>query len=473
MKKVISNYLYQVAYQLLAIMLPIITIPIVSRALGVYGIGLYNFVSSVVSYFVLVAGLGLANYGVREISIVRENRKKLSEKFWELQLFNFIFSFIALAIYIIVAFISKNSVFYYIQLTVVLAAIFDITWFFSGIEDFKKITVRNFCIKIITFCLIVLLIRDEADLIKYFIIQGIGTLVGSLSLWINLKKYIDVEKVTFKNIFHHFFPALSYFIAKIAISLYQNLTKTILGIIVGIGAVGLYSNAISLITMSGAIINAMNTIMIPRMSNIANKKGQEGIIPILEKTIHLQIYFTVGMSFGIMGISKTLIPWFFGENFSELQIILPLISPVLIVQSLQMSIATQYLIPMGFIKEYNISVIYGAVVSVIGTYILSNFIGVYGAVFSITLGYVVICVLRGKSLMDKSTFKFNWKVIFNFLISGITMTIILYILGNMLDNNIISTLIQVIIGIFVYIVISTLLGSNPLLKLFKEMKKEN
>lgn len=468
MKKVISNFVYQASYQILLIFLPIITIPIVSSALGKNGIGTYNFITSIVNYFVLLAGLGLANYGVREIAIVRNDRKKLSEKFWQLQLFNLFFSFSSFLLFLCFAITRNESRLYLVQSMIVLAAVFDISWFYSGIENFKKITIRNFFIKIITFLLLVLFIKNENDLVKYFIIQSSGTLLGSLSLWINLKEYIGFEKVRLKDIFAHFLPALSFFTAKIAISLYQNLTKTILGLVVGMGAVGLYSNSMSLITMTGSIMNAMNTVMIPRMSNLVSNKGEESLIPILKKVIHLQIFITIAMSFGIAGISGTLVPWFFGNDFSDLIFLLPLISPVLIFQSLQMSIATQYLIPLGRMKDYNLSVIMGAIISVVLTASLSPILGVSGAIIGIGTGYVIITILRSYRLIKDSTFRYNFGEILRYLVSAIIMSVIIYSVGMNFEPNVVITTFQIILGGAIYMLISFVLKANPLIKLLKK-----
>ena len=108
--KILSNYVWQTSYNLLVIILPIITVPIVSRALGPSGIGLYNYVNSIVSYFTLVAGLGLATYGVREIALVKEYKGKLLKKFWELAFLNLIFSFLSLLVYVIIAIISSKRI---------------------------------------------------------------------------------------------------------------------------------------------------------------------------------------------------------------------------------------------------------------------------------------------------------------------------------------------------------------------------
>lgn len=467
MKKVLSNFIYQASYQVLLIFLPIVTIPIVSSALGKNGIGTYNFVTSIVNYFVLVAGLGLANYGVREIAIVRGNRRKLSKKFWELQFFNLFFSSSSFLLFLIFAVTRNDAQLYLIQSMIVLAAVFDISWFYSGIENFKKITIRNFFIKIATFILIVIFIKNENDLTKYFIIQSGGTLLGALSLWVNLKEYITFEKVSMRDIFAHFLPALSFFTAKIAISLYQNLTKTILGIAVGMGAVGLYSNSMSLITMTGSIMNAMNTVMIPKMSNLVSDKGEEGLIPILQKVIHLQLYITIAMSFGIAGISGTLVPWFFGNDFFELTILLPLISPVLIFQSLQMSIATQYLIPLGRMKDYNISVIIGAITSIVLTWILAPYIEVTGAIIGIGTGYVVITLLRSYRLIKDSDFRYNFSEIMRYIISAVIMSITIYSVGMFFNPSMFVTIFQIILGTVIYFSISFMFKANPLIKILK------
>ncbi|OUZ23688.1 hypothetical protein A5867_001373, partial [Enterococcus sp. 6D12_DIV0197] len=134
-KKLIVNFFYQASYQVLLIILPIITIPVVSNALGPAGIGKYNYVNSITSYFVLVAGLGIANYGVREISIVRQNKLRMSQKFWELAFFNLIFSSLTLITYLIFAVFLSDDIFFIVNGITIFSCIFDITWFFSGIED--------------------------------------------------------------------------------------------------------------------------------------------------------------------------------------------------------------------------------------------------------------------------------------------------------------------------------------------------
>lgn len=462
MKKLIENFFYQASYQVLLIILPIITIPIVSRALGPSGIGEFNYVNSIVNYFILVAGLGIANYGTREIAVVRNNRNKLSITFSEIVLLNLLASGITLMVYMIFAFFSSSSLFFITQGITIFSCIFDITWFYNGIEDFKKITIRNFLIKVLSFICILLFVKKSDDLVIYFLVTAGSALLSQLCLWINIKKYVSFSKVSLGAVTAHLKPATEFFVAKIAMTLYQNTSKTILGLMTTMTIVGYYSNAMTLVVMAGSIVNAMNTILIPRMSNLFSEDREDKMIELMEKVIHLQLYFTIAITFGIIAINEKMIPWFYGSEFSSLKTIVPLLAPVVIFQSLQMAIAAQYLIPKKQMRDYNISVLIGAIVTTALNVILIPFFGVYGAVAGIFFGYLTICVLRSHTLIKDTAFRFNFVQILKFIISGVGMLDICIFLTKGMAANIITTVVQIGIGVISYVVISTILGASPI-----------
>ena len=77
--KVLKNYAYNLSYQLLVIVLPIITTPYVTRIFSSKDLGTYGYFNSIVTYFILLATLGVANYGTKEIS---GHRKDIRKNFW-------------------------------------------------------------------------------------------------------------------------------------------------------------------------------------------------------------------------------------------------------------------------------------------------------------------------------------------------------------------------------------------------------
>lgn len=469
-KKIFNNFLYQAGYQLLLILMPIITIPVVSRALGPKGIGTYQYVYSIVNYFILIAGLGLQNYGVREIAIVRKDRKELSEKFCEIATFNAVFSIAILIIYLFIINFFNNTYFFFIESASVLSVLFDISWFFGGLEDFRKITVRNFIIKIASFILILLFVKDKSDLGIYFYIMSFSTLIGQMSLWISLKNYIDLKKIKLKKSFIHLKPALTFFVARVAFQFYYNVSLTLLGILSSIKEVGYFSNGVLLVSVAGSIVNALNTVMIPRMSNMYGENNEEGMIAILEKNIHLQIYFTIAIAFGIITINNQMITWFYGPKFSPLKEIIPLIAPILIFQTLQTSIASQYLIPKKDMSAYNQTVLIGAVLCTILNLCLIPLIGVYGAIVGYGFGYIVLFILRAKVLINSTSFKFDWRLIIGSTLAGTIMLLLTKLLTNKMSSNILTTILQCLIGAIIFLTVSSLIKINPLLN-FNFFKK--
>ncbi|WP_161900985.1 oligosaccharide flippase family protein, partial [Candidatus Enterococcus willemsii] len=163
MKNTINNFIYQSIFQITKIVLPIITIPLVSDALGPHGIGMYNYTNSIAQYFVLFAGLGIGVYGNREIAVNRDNKITLSRTFWELFTMSFYISMVSVIIYFIVVTFSANRAYFYLQSLIIIAAVFDISWFFMGIEDFKKTSLSSLFSQVISFFLIVFFIKDGDD----------------------------------------------------------------------------------------------------------------------------------------------------------------------------------------------------------------------------------------------------------------------------------------------------------------------
>lgn len=466
--KILKNFFYQASYQVLLIALPIVTIPIVSKALGPDGLGIWNYINSIVNYFILVGGLGLANYGVREIALVKKSRRKLSQKFWELEFFNAFFSLFALIVYILFSLLTDYPSLFLIQGLAVLSVLLDISWMFSGLEDFKTITVSNFMVKILSFIFIVVFINESTDLFKYFFIQSLSILLSQIIPWFFLKNKISFILPSLKDIWKHFRPALSFFIAKVSMTIYTNLNKTILGLMTTMTVVGFYSNAIQLITVGGSIIGALNTVMIPRMTDLFGERDEKAMINLLNKTMNIILFFTIAMSFGIIATNEKLIPWFFGTAFLPIKNYVPLLAPVLVFQSIQTAIAGQYLIPKGEMKSYNISVVVSALLSVIFNLVFIPRFEIYGAILGTIVAQGSLCLIRSFILMRQTSFRFDFITIGKYLFSGLAMVVIIKVFTNRLPSNILTTCFQVAIGAVVYFSLTSVFRANPISGFVKE-----
>ncbi len=290
MKKTINNFMYQSIFQLVKIILPLITIPIVSNALGPDGIGTYNYTNSIAQYFVLIAGLGVGVYGNREIAIVRENKEKLSQRFWELFCMSFIISLFSLVAYLLIVSFSEDRIYFYLQSLIVVAAVFDISWFFMGIEDFKKISLSSLFSQIITFLGIVIFVKEANDLWIYILLQSMSILIAQVITWIFIFDKINIKKIALQDIFKHLYPSLQYFIPKIAIILYTNMNKTLLGWLDSKNSVGYYANTLIINGVLVTLVTTLDLVLLPKFSNLVSKGKNEDIVKAMKKTINIQLF---------------------------------------------------------------------------------------------------------------------------------------------------------------------------------------
>ena len=100
-KSIARNYLYNLSYQILTLLLPLVTASYLARALGATANGIYGYTYTIVNYFVIFGSLGISLYGQREIAYVQNNKQKRKQVFIELVLFRFITLFISTLIYYI------------------------------------------------------------------------------------------------------------------------------------------------------------------------------------------------------------------------------------------------------------------------------------------------------------------------------------------------------------------------------------
>lgn len=225
--KVLRNYLYNAGYQVLAIIVPLITSPYISRVLHASGVGDNAYTNSIIQYFVMFAALGVGYYGNREIAYVREDRQKMSATFWEIQILKTLTTLVAyLAFVIFLQIYTEYTWYLWIQSINVLAVAFDISWLFMGIEDFKRTVIRNTIVKLASMIMIFTLVRDANDVALYIFIIGASTFFGNLILWPYLKKILVPVKLKELHPLKHFNPTVSLFIPQVATSVYLQLNKT-------------------------------------------------------------------------------------------------------------------------------------------------------------------------------------------------------------------------------------------------------
>ncbi len=453
-------------------MMPIITVPIVSKALGPSGLGIFNYTNSIAQYFVLVASLGITMYGNREIALAYNRKENISKVFWEICLLKAILTTITLLVYFLVISFLGNSSYFYIQSLTILAVMFDISWFFMGIEDFRKTSMINLAIQFITFIFIICFIKDSSDTTLYVLLQSLGAFFSQLFTWLFIRKHINFRKVLLVDSFRHIHGSFEFFIPQVAILLYTNLNKTLLGIFIGSTAVGYYTNSLTINTVFITIITTVDMVLLPHMSGLYAKGNVKKMVNIIDKTLHLQLYFSVPAMFGMLIVYDKLVPWFFGKEFLFINKVIPLFSILIVVIPLGMSISRQYLIPIGKVKTYNKSVLIGAVINILCNIILLPLIGFFGVIFSNILAEIFVTMVRTKSFLKQTTFRFKKRKIWIIFSSAIIMWLVTRMVTKDMSPTFVTNLIQVSLAVPIYFGLTTLSGYNPILNSWKELKEK-
>lgn len=453
MNKVVKNYLYNFSYQILVLIVPLITTPYVSRVLGAKGVGTFSYSNSIVQYFILFGCIGLNLYGEREIAYVQHEKEKRNKVFWELVFLRIITVSISLTIFnFTLASHGKYASVFLIMCLDILASMVDISWFFQGIEDFKKIVIRNFIIKIVGVVLIFLFVKSSDDLLLYVICHSATLFLGNLSMWAYIPKLVGKVKISELEIKKHMKPTIVLFLPQIATSVYTVLDKTMIGLLTGVEEeVAYYEQGQKIVKIVMTLVTSLGTVMMPRVANLFKQNEIEKVKSYLSKSFRFVFFLSFPMMFGLMAVSCNIVPWFFGSGYEKVIPNMMVIAPIIVIIALSNIMGTQYLLPTGRQKEFTISVVTGCVVNFsLNILLIPRFL---------SIGAAVATVIAETSVTGVQVFftrkDFNFADIIgknkHYVFSSLMMFIPTYLLARYLSPSIINTFICVVVDGVVYL----------------------
>lgn len=457
---------------MLTMITPFITAPYVSRVLGADGVGIYSYTQSYMTYFTMFAALGTASYGMREIARCRDDKKAYSKKFWEIELLTVITTMICLAAWICVIMISTSYRVYFTALIpLLLAVMFDISWFYTGHERIGYTVFWNAICKIIGVILIFVLVKNRDDLLKYILLNAGMTLIGNMSMWVFLPKMLVRIELKDIKLREHFKETLIYFVPTIATSIYTVLDKTLIGCITkNQYANGYYEQATKIVNMAKtAVFVAVNSVMGARISYLFVENKIEEIKDKIYKSMDFILLLGVGAMFGIIGIAHTFVPLFFGDGYEPVVYLLYWMSPLIVIIGVSNCLGSQYYTPAGLRKQSAGYIIIGACVNLIMNLIMIPRLGATGATIGSIIAETVITVLYLKNCNGYMTLYRLYRCFYKKIIAGITMAIIIHRIGTYgISIGIVG--IQLLVGVIVYFLILFLLKDtmlDDLMRLFK------
>lgn len=375
--KVIKNYLYNLSYQILTIILPIITVPYVTRIFTSEDLGNYGFYNSIVSYFSLFAMLGIGIYGTKQIAAARD----VSSTFWNIYAIQLTSSILALFVYVMTLLsIPKMSGIVPITLGIVLLTkMIDISWLFTGKEDFKKITLRNTMVKVAGVISIFTFIKSSEDLYLYIFLIVIFDFLGQFVMWIPAKKFIKRPSFNGNAIKKNLQPIVLLFLPQVAISLYVVLDRTLLGLLGSYSDVGIYEQGQKLTSILLTVVSSLGAVMLPRVANLLSERKEEEAQNMVRFSFILYNLIIFPMIFGLIAINEVFVKLFLGQNFQDVKYVLYIIVFNIMFIGWTNILGYQVLVVRNKNKEFMLSTTIPAIVSVAVNIAVIPFFGYIGA----------------------------------------------------------------------------------------------
>lgn len=452
-KSVKKNYIYNVCYQILILIIPFITTPYLSRVLGADGVGLNSYATALVSYFVLFACLGTGTYGQRAISYVQSDKEARSRVFWETFLFRLIMVIITLIFYgIYLLNIKENLIIYLILVGNIVNIVFDITWFFQGLEEFKKTVLRNAIIRILNIIFIFVFIKDSNDLSLYVAGTVILSFLGSISLWGYLPKFVcRVKKI---NPFRDIKTIIKLFIPTVAIQIYTIVDKSMLGAFAdNYLENGYYEQAEKVYRICLTLVTALGTVMVPRIGRTFKEGKLDKVNEYMYSSYNFIWFLAIPIMFGLIAISDIFVPIFFGLGYEKVNILLPILSVLVVIIGLSCVNGVQYFIPIGKENIYTLTVVTGAIVNVIlNSILIPKYFSIGASVASVIAEFCVTLV--GFIYIYKKKLLSIRKILFmslKYFVAGLVMLAVIILMKGYFDYNFVSLIVLIGCGMFIYV----------------------
>ena len=448
--RVLKNYLYNLSYQLLVIVLPVSTTPYITRVFSSNDLGSYGYYNSIVTYFILLATLGVANYGTKEIS---GHRKNVQKTFWGIYSLQVLATCLALVLYIATCLLipSMNNLIAYILGFSLLSRGLDISWLFQGMEDFKKITVRNTAVKLLGVASVFIFVKKPSDLYLYIILLVVYDLLGQLSMWLPAREHIGRPHLDIVYAKRHIKPVILLFLPQIAISLYITLDRTMLGALSSTTDVGIYDQALKLLNILLTIVTSLGSVMLTRVSNLLSLGNQKAVNKLHEMSFLVYNLVIFPMIAGILIVNKDFVNFFLGQDFQEARHAIAIMVFRMFFIGWTNIMGIQILIPHNKNREFMLSTTIPAFFSVGLNILLIPSLGYIGAsIVSVdTEGLVWLLQLY----FTRSYLK-EIKILpsmLKILAASLIMYGILYIIQPLLHfPSVVNVLISAMLGLFIY-----------------------
>lgn len=467
------NSFYSVIYKVINVLYPLITTTYVARILLADGCGKVAYAQNVVQYFITIASLGIPNYGIREVAKVANARRTTNRLFTELIIINTIATTVCIFAYYTMifrfAYFERLRPLYCITGISLVMNYFNVDWFYQGREQYAYIAKRNCIVKVISLILILVLVKNTSDYIKYALVYSLAIAGNNIFNVINLHGKVNLVFPEV-SIVRHLKPVFILLASTISIELYTLVDTTMLGVLCTDEIVGYYSNSVKLARVINSTISSITVVLLPRLSYYYYKGELDKLSSIANKVLYILISLTVPATIGLSLLSRDIIPVLFGDSFMPAVTTLQILAVLVFAVALNNYFGPNMLLIFGREDKFLISVVIGAIINItLNSFLIPNYAHNGAAVASVISE---LCVLMATYHFAKKSITLRLSLHFLLSLSSSLLLMIgcLLLVRRIGLPTILELVLGLVVGVLSYMFCGLIMKNDGVINIIKAMK---
>ncbi|KRN50207.1 EpsN [Kandleria vitulina DSM 20405] len=439
---------------ILTIIFPLITYPYAARLLGAANIGKVDFSNSIVSYFVLIAGLGIATYAVREGAYFRNDDEKLSRfssEVFSINVISTILALILLALFVVFfKRINTYSDLILIQSIMIIGNLVGVNWLFSIVEDYLYITVRTLIVYILAIILMFVFVRNKDDYLFYAATTVIANAGANFFSFFHARKYVKIRFTLHLNLNYHIKPIMILFLTTITATIYVNSDKTLIGLINGDYYVGLYSIAVNVYTILKNTLAAVILVALPRMTSFIARGDAEEYHMLSDKLLKVTILLLFPIVCGIIVTAPHVVVLIGGIKYADASLSLQILSLSLIFATLAIYFTNVVLLPYKLEKVNLVASAISAIVNIVINLFILKYFQQNGAAVTTLIAEFLMFIIEYYYAKRYIKFNLSKRFITSILLGCISIFIVGYIISTFFKGMFVVLFLEIVLGAISY-----------------------
>lgn len=476
-KSLVKNSIYNIIYKLVNAVFPMFTAIYVSRVLTPEQVGRVSYAQNIVQYFVIIAALGIPNYGSRELAKIAEHKEKRSLLFRELMLINAVSTTTCVLGYIVligvVPVFRADMTLHYLVGGVLVLNYFNVDWFFYGQEEFAFIAKRNVRVKICSLFFLFAFVRDNSDYLWYASLSSAALALNYVINFVGLGKY-EISRPTKEiNVKRHLKPIIIMLATGIAVELYTLMDTTMLGIMCPEEIVAYYTYPMQLVRIVIVVVTAIGGVLLPRLSYYFQQNMLEEGRTAVNDVFYIMLLLLLPCGIGLFMVADTLIPVLFGTAYMPAVATLRIASLLTIALGFSNLFGTQILVAFGGEKKLFLATVAGAASNIAMNAVLIPMYAQNGAAAASVISEGLVTIITYVYARKYIKIQYRKGLVRPLFVSGIAMLAVLAGVKYLVQSSVTELVMSVVLSVIVYFVVNYLMGNEWIVEVVRRIRKKN